>query len=51
MTTVERLLQSVFAGKKFESGHRQIEDKDNAGSDKVTLLTFQVTANSIISRI
>ena len=28
MTTVERLLQSVFAGKKFESGHRQIEDKD-----------------------
>ena len=28
MTTLERLLQSVFAGKKFESGHRQIEDED-----------------------
>ena len=28
MTTLERLLQSVFAGKKFESGHPQIEDED-----------------------
>ena len=26
MTTVERLLQSVFAGKKFESGHHKIDD-------------------------
>ena len=28
MTTVERLLQSVFAGKKFESGHHKIDDAD-----------------------
>ena len=28
MTTLERLLQSVFADKKFESDHRQFEDKD-----------------------
>lgn len=28
MTTVERLLQSVFTGKKFESGHREISDED-----------------------
>ncbi|BEV35766.1 AAA domain-containing protein [Synechococcus sp. M16CYN] len=28
MTTLERLLQSVFAGKNFESRHKQIEDND-----------------------
>ena len=27
MTTLERLLQAVFAGKKFESEHRQINDE------------------------
>jgi len=28
MTTLERLLQAVFAGKQFESNHRQISDKE-----------------------
>ena len=28
MTTLERLLQAVFAGKKFESNHIQIQDND-----------------------
>ena len=41
MTTLERLLQSVFAGKKFESGHRQIEDDDIFSS--LTRLPFSLS--------
>ena len=47
MTTLERLLQSVFAGKKFESGHRQIEDEDIFSA--LTRLPFSLSKSQKIA--
>lgn len=41
MTTLERLLQAVFAGKQFESNHRQISDKEIF--DELTRLPFSLS--------